>query len=297
MKRNLAFLALLLLGSATAFAETRNPQTAAKPAAGFENSLLEDVVRMTRAQLPESSIIAFVRSRRSRLETDVTASDLIRLHGAGVSDNVVSYIARVTGIEERSSSWRNRERSSEGQRGWDREREEDRDRDRDRDRDMDRDHQDSDVDRDGVVAYDGPGSRDDSDDGDIEAYARPYRSVYDSWPGWWDYPYWWGISPYWGSDFFYGGGGRFHGGHGRDRGWHRGDGGDRHRGDGGDRHRGDGGDRHRGSSGEGPSRSGAPYGGSHGGSPHGGSSHGGSSHSGGSHGGGSHGGGGHGGRH
>ncbi|MEO8189464.1 MAG: hypothetical protein ABI682_03905, partial [Acidobacteriota bacterium] len=173
MKRTIAFLALLLLGSVSVFADTPAPRSTAKTEDRFENSLLEDVVQMTRAKLPESSIIAFVRSRRSRLDTDVTAADLIRLHAAGVSDGVVAYIARVTRLDDRTSSWRDRdrERSSEGPRRWDRNRDRDADRDRDMDRDRDRDddrdsdmdvdggRHDADGDRDGVVAYDGPGDR------------------------------------------------------------------------------------------------------------------------------------------
>ncbi len=264
MKPNLAFLAILFLGSVPAFADTRPPQTAAKPAEKFDNPLLEDVVQMTRAQLPESSILAFVRARRSRLDVDVTAADLIRLHRAGVSDHVIAYIARITGIEDRSSR-DDRDRSR--YRDRDRDRDGDRDRDRDRDRDIDRDRDGKDGDADGVIAYDGPRDRD--DDGEIEAYGRPWRSVYDSWPGWWDYPYWWGVSPWWGSEIIFRGGGRFHGGRGRDHGW-RND---------GDRGRWSGGSSH-----DGASRG---WGGSRGGGSRGGGSHGGS-HSGGSHGGGGH---------
>ncbi len=307
MKRTIAFLAILFLGSVSVFAETSAPRATAKPADRFENPLLEDVVQMTRAQLPESSILAFVRSRRSRLETGVTANDVIRLHRAGVSDSVVAYIARATGIKDGASSWRDRGRERSGEsradsdhgRDGDREHAEaDRDRDRDTDREIDhrsdrdrdhvtdreRDREGSDADREGVVAYDGPGDRDGYDDGEIHVYGRPYGAVYDSWPGWWDYPYWWGISPYWGTGFFYRGGGGFRGGHGWGGGWHRGDGGGWHRGDRGG-HRG-------GSSNDGAGRSGGSSGGSHPGGPQGGGSHGGGSHGGGSHGGGSHGGGG-----
>ena len=90
MKRALAFSAILLLVAAAASAQTTRPRR-------FSNSLLNDVVEMTRASLPDETIIAYVKARRARLDGDVSAEDLIRLRQAGVSDAVVRSIAGVVG--------------------------------------------------------------------------------------------------------------------------------------------------------------------------------------------------------
>lgn len=94
MKRNLVLSAVLLFVALNALGQSRRE-------ARFANPLLDDVVQMSRAQLPEATILAFVHARQARLETDVTADDLIRLHHAGVSDRVVGYIAGISGLENR----------------------------------------------------------------------------------------------------------------------------------------------------------------------------------------------------
>lgn len=94
MRRNLVLSAVLLFATLNALGQPRQPGR-------FANRLLDDVVYMSRAELPEETILAFVRARQARLETDVTADDLIRLHRAGVDDRVVAYIASVSGLENR----------------------------------------------------------------------------------------------------------------------------------------------------------------------------------------------------
>ena len=170
MKRNLVFSAVLLFVALNALGQSRRE-------ARFANPLLDDVVQMSRAQLPEATILAFVRARQARLETDVTADDLIRLHHAGVSDRVVGYIASVSGLENRPAR----------------------------------------RDREPGVEYDSSGSSDvapaDPGDGDVAIDPDPYGPVDGGWGwGWGGYPYWYDYSP-----FFYGGGvvvirggGRFH---------------------------------------------------------------------------------------
>jgi hypothetical protein len=176
MKRNLILSAVLLFVALNALGQSRRQ-------ARFANPLLDDVVQMSRAQLPEATILAFVRARQARLETDVTADDLIRLHRAGVSDRVVGYIAGISGLENRPSR----------------------------------------RDREPGMEYDSSGSSDvapaDPGDGDVAIDPDPYGPVEGGWGwGWGGYPYWYDYSP-----FFYGGGvvvirggGRFHhgGGHG-----------------------------------------------------------------------------------
>src|SRR5262249_4546730 len=95
VNRTQVLFAVLLFASLSALAQ---PARSGR----FANPLLDDVVQMTRAQLPEQTILAFLRARQTRLETDVTADDLARLHRAGVSDRVVSFIAGVSGLDDRS---------------------------------------------------------------------------------------------------------------------------------------------------------------------------------------------------
>lgn len=92
MKRALVFSAILLLGASAAFAERGVPSR-------FSNRLFNDVVEMTRAGLSDATIVAYVKARRSRLDSDVNADDLIRLRQAGVSEAVVGTIAGITGLD------------------------------------------------------------------------------------------------------------------------------------------------------------------------------------------------------
>lgn len=192
--RIMAFAGPLVLTSASAFGQTR-PRSRDANDDRFANQLLDNVVEMTRAELPEATIIAYARVRRARLETDVSAADLIRLHRAGVGDRVIAYIASVAGQDDEQ---------------WQGERDPDRDEQRARDRD-------------GAVAWDGSSGEPSDGDGGVVAYPAPSGSVYDGWYGW---PYWYGYSPYdwgWGGGFVIHGGHRSHGG---DH-FHRGDRGDR----------------------------------------------------------------------
>src|ERR1039457_2291919 len=86
MKRAAVLAAIFLSGSLAAFADTRSDPP-------FANPLLDDVVEMTRADIPDTTILAFLRVRRARLEADVTAEDLIALRRAGVHAEIVEYIA------------------------------------------------------------------------------------------------------------------------------------------------------------------------------------------------------------
>jgi hypothetical protein len=92
MKHALAFSAILLLGASLVSAEPR-------PTRRFSNRLFTDVVEMTRAGLSDATIVAYVKSRSSRLGSDVSAEDLIQLRQAGVSEAVVATIAGITGLE------------------------------------------------------------------------------------------------------------------------------------------------------------------------------------------------------
>lgn len=59
-------------------------------AARRDTNIVDDVVRMQKAGIAEEEIIAFVHKGESRL--DVTADDMIALHDAGVSRNVIKAI-------------------------------------------------------------------------------------------------------------------------------------------------------------------------------------------------------------
>jgi hypothetical protein len=165
---------LLLFSSLTLLAQPRHPQ--------FENRMLDDVVQMTHAELPPATIISYVKSRRARLESDVTPEDLARLHRAGVAPEVVAYVAQMSGVEDHA---------------WD----------------STQSH-DTDVEYDGgVTSYDaGDGG------GYYAGGAYPYWYAYS--PYWYGYGPW--GYPYWGGAYYYGGhyhyghghGGHGHGGHG-----------------------------------------------------------------------------------
>lgn len=86
------FAILFLAGSIAARGEPR-------PAHRFANPLLDDVVAMTQAQVPDATILAFLRVRRARLESDITAEDLVALRDAGVHDEILRYIASQSGVE------------------------------------------------------------------------------------------------------------------------------------------------------------------------------------------------------
>jgi uncharacterized membrane protein YgcG len=209
--KTLSLSAILLLGSLAATAQTApSHQSSQSPRAAlrhqFDNPLLNDVVQMTRAQLSDATIIAYVRSRRTRLQADITANDLIRLRRAGVSDTVISFVASVTGLENDSEGVPPPRRQA-----W-----------------RDRDNPPRDNDADSSDAEAAPAN---PDDGGVEVYGGtdtgwyPYSYAYS--------PYWYDYSPYWGGSVFIGGGGRFHGGfHGGGGRFHGGHGGGGHPGGG-----------------------------------------------------------------
>jgi hypothetical protein len=69
---------LLILTAAPLFAARRNA------------NIVDDVIRMQKSGIAEDEIIAFVHKGDTRL--DVTADDMIALHDAGVSRNVIKAI-------------------------------------------------------------------------------------------------------------------------------------------------------------------------------------------------------------
>lgn len=107
IKHALVLSSLVLFASSTLLAETEAPRR-------FSNRLLDDVVQMTRAGLSESTIIAYVKARRSRLDAEVSADDLIQLRRAGVSENVVRYIAGAVNLQTPDGSDREVAYPSEG---------------------------------------------------------------------------------------------------------------------------------------------------------------------------------------
>jgi hypothetical protein len=185
MKRALAFFAILLLGAAAAPAEPGAQHR-------FSNRLLNDVVEMTRAGLSDETIVAFVASRRARLDADVSAQDLIRLRQAGVSESVVRAIAGASGVLDGGGGRSGR---------------------------MTYDSSDA-----GAQAAE-------PSDGEDVAYDSPHPYGYRPyWYAWYGDPWWYGYgySPYFSTTFFFRGGRSFRGrgfdhrGSGRGFGGHRG---------------------------------------------------------------------------
>jgi len=201
MKRTLAFATILLLGSLTAAAQSHS---APPPSSHFANRLLDDVVQMTRAGLSDATIIAYLKSRSSRFVGDVSASDLIQMQHAGVSEGVLHYIASVTGVAgpppENSVNY---------------------------DTQAYADQPPPDAGNGETVAV---GPSDDSYGYGV-GYGYPYWYGYAPYYGYAYYPYWYAWAPYWG---WWGWGGRrgwggrwgwgWHGGRGWGGGWHGGGG-------------------------------------------------------------------------
>ncbi len=188
MKRALVFSAILFLGTSAAFAQRSSPSR-------FSNRLFNDVVEMTRAGLSDATIVAYVEARRSRLDSDVNADDLIRLRQAGVSEAVVGSIAGITGLDGGRSS----------------------------------------IDSEATYdAREGPAVPVEPSYQEDEAYSYPYGYPYwyaYGYPYWYGYgyPYWYGYGPRFSTTFFFGGR-SFHGGGFGHRGFGHGGG---HRGSGG----------------------------------------------------------------
>jgi len=96
MKRLAMFSAILILSAAAALAQSGPPPTR------FSNLLLNDVVRMTKAGMPDATIVAYVKARRAEMDS-VSADDLIQLRRAGVGEPVIQYLAGVASLDEGSS--------------------------------------------------------------------------------------------------------------------------------------------------------------------------------------------------
>jgi uncharacterized membrane protein YgcG len=227
-KRSAALSAsLLLLGSLALLAEPHRST--------FDNRVLNDVVEMTNAEIPDASVLAYVRTRRAVLEQDVTSGDLARLRRAGVSEDVVAYIAHVADLNDNGQN-----------------------------QDWGRNH-------DQALEYDGGTSY----EGGVTSYDGDGHYVYDygGYPYWYAYApfYGYGYGPYWyGYGAYYGGYHWHDHGHGHDGHGHDGHGHGGHGWNGGGGHHGGshGGGSHGG-------HSGGHSGGGHSGGSHGGGSHGG----------------------
>ncbi|HEY3123602.1 MAG TPA: hypothetical protein VGK70_06030 [Thermoanaerobaculia bacterium] len=103
MKRLVIFSAMLILSAAAALAQS------GPPSARFSNLFLTDVVRMTKAGMPDATIVAYVKARRAGIDS-VSADDLIQLRRAGVGEPVIQYLAGVAALEEgRSGEARQRD--------------------------------------------------------------------------------------------------------------------------------------------------------------------------------------------
>jgi hypothetical protein len=93
MKRLAIFPAILILSAAAVLAQSGPSSTR------FSNLLLNDVVRMTKAGMPDATIVAYVKVRRAGIDS-VNADDLLQLRRAGVGEPVIQYLAGVAPLDE-----------------------------------------------------------------------------------------------------------------------------------------------------------------------------------------------------
>jgi hypothetical protein len=93
MKRLAIFSAILILSAAAVLAQSGPSSTR------FSNPLLNDVIRMTKARMPDATIVAYVKARRAGIDS-VSADDLMQLRRAGVGEPVIQYLAGVAPLDE-----------------------------------------------------------------------------------------------------------------------------------------------------------------------------------------------------
>jgi hypothetical protein len=90
IKRSVSLAVVSIFVSAFAFAQGESSSTR------VSNPFLNDVVRMTKAGLSDATIVAYVKARRARLDSELSADDLIQLRRSGVTETVIQYLARIT---------------------------------------------------------------------------------------------------------------------------------------------------------------------------------------------------------
>ncbi len=93
MKRLAILSSILILSAGAALAQSGPSLTP------FSNPLLNDVVRMTKAGMPDATIVAYVKARRAGMDS-VSADALMQLRRAGVGEPVVQYLAGVAALDE-----------------------------------------------------------------------------------------------------------------------------------------------------------------------------------------------------
>jgi hypothetical protein len=92
MKRLAILAAIFILSAAAALAQTGAHSQQSNP-------LLNDVVRMTKAGMSDTTIVAYVKARHAGTDS-VSADDLIQLRRAGVGEPVIQYLAGVAALDE-----------------------------------------------------------------------------------------------------------------------------------------------------------------------------------------------------
>jgi hypothetical protein len=97
MKCAVAF-SVLLAGCSVVLGDSPNPPPSPRVAS---STLLEELVRMTRAGTPDGSVLAYARAHRAELPAEVSDASLRWLRASGVSERVVRYMSA---IEVRASS-------------------------------------------------------------------------------------------------------------------------------------------------------------------------------------------------
>lgn len=90
MKRTLAFIFLMVCGGVLLGDSPGSGSLSRKPA-----TLLEDLVRMTRAGSSTVTVLAFAKAHRMELPPEINDNDLRWLRNSGVNDAVVSYMRAI----------------------------------------------------------------------------------------------------------------------------------------------------------------------------------------------------------
>lgn len=93
MKRAVAFSFLLACSGVLLGDSPYSPYSQRQPIQ--QATLLEDLVRLTRAGLSDETILAYAKAHRGELPSEVSAEDLLWLRKSGVSETVIRYMAAI----------------------------------------------------------------------------------------------------------------------------------------------------------------------------------------------------------
>ncbi len=93
MKSAVAFLFLLACSGALLGDSPYSPYSRRQPVQ--QTTLLEDLVRLTKAGFSDETILAYAKAHRGELPSEVSTDDLLWLRKSGVSETVIRYMAAI----------------------------------------------------------------------------------------------------------------------------------------------------------------------------------------------------------